>query len=102
MNSRTLFENALIIRGHFLTSEQDPDCQKALQKFVATPSWIEGFVSIHALRSVTLYGKARAFKIENVASGIADLRAALQDFNPEFNSNMDETGLFFKPFPKRT
>ena len=73
-----------------------------LERFRASPAWVTGFVRTTGLRSVTLHGKAAAVKLSEVAGGIAELRAALGSFKPDFIFNMDETGLFFKLFPKRS
>ena len=49
-----------------------------------------------------LHRKAGAFKISEVAGGIAEMRAALGSFKPDFIFNIEETGLLFKLFPKRS
>lgn len=96
VNSPTLRENALMIFDSLLITEQESLSKEALERFSAMPSWISGFVSRHALRSVQIHGMAGAVQIANVASGIAELRDARYGYNPELIFNMNETGLVYK------
>ena len=102
ISGHTLSAKALNIRDRILQNTHDARSCVLLESFRATPAWVTGFVRRTGLRSVTLHGKAGAVKVSEVAGGIAELRAALGSFKPEFIFNMDETGLFFKLFPKRS
>ena len=74
--------------------------RKRLSAFGASGSWPPNFVSRHALRSIHLHGEESSVGVSEVAADIDTPRYRLLQFRPEFIFNMDETGLFFKLFPK--
>ena len=102
ISGHNISAKTLNIRDRILQNTHDARSCVLLERFRATPACVKGFVRTAELRSVTLHGKAGAVKISEVAGGIAELRAALGSFKPDFIFNMDETGLFFKLFPKRS
>lgn len=102
LSSSTIRQRALQIRDVLLEKENSAEDVARLEGFSASSNWVTGFVRRHALRSVRLHGEAGSVSVGDVSAGIATLREELLHYNEEFVFNMDETGLCFKLFPKKT
>ena len=99
----TLRERTLQIRDKLLRKDLPENEHIRLQKCSASARWANAFAQRHALRSVRLDGEGGSVSVsvENVMADISHLRQNVCDFNEEFVFNMDNTGLYFKLFPKR-
>ncbi|PXF48393.1 Jerky protein-like [Gracilariopsis chorda] len=98
----TLQCKAIDIRDSLIESVQTEKEKEELVSFQASNNWVLGFTRRHAMRSIRLHGEAGSVPLSIVATGISRLREQLNDFDADCIFNMDETGLFFKLFPKRT
>ena len=98
----TLTARALSIKEKLLGSATDEKLRKRRSAFGASSTWLTNFVSRHALPSTHLHEDASSVRVSEVAADIDTQRYRLLQFRPEFIFNMDETGLFFQLFPKRT
>ena len=76
--------------------------QAALERFTASRVWVQNCVKRHALRSVALHGEAGQVQAGEVSKDIGILRSHLCDYDADCIYNIDETGLFYKPLPRRT
>ena len=93
---------ALQIRDILLKKDHTHAQINRLKSFSASPAWVTSITRKHSLRSVRLHGKGGSASVRDVSTGICRLREHLADFDEEFIFNMDETGLFFKLFQKKT
>ncbi|CAB1119906.1 unnamed protein product [Ectocarpus sp. CCAP 1310/34] len=70
--------------------------------FKAANVWLHGFLKRYSFTHVHLHGGAGDVDKQKVAEEIERIREQLQEFDVEFIFNMDETGLFFRCFPRGT
>lgn len=80
---------------------EDEEVQK-MKKFTASKRWEIKFAKRHALRSATLSGKVASTDIAGVAHDMNTLFKNFSNYNLDCIFNMEETGLFYKLFPRRT
>lgn len=73
-----------------------------MSMFTASKGWAINFAKQHALRSMTLSREAASTSIAAVAHDVNTLRKNLSNYSLDCNSNMDETGLFYKLLTRRT
>ena len=95
-------QRALQLRDKLLRKDLTENEHSRLQTFSASARSVNPFAQRHALQSVRFYGEGGSVSVENVIADISHLRQNVCDLNEEFVSNMDEAGLFFKLFPKKT
>ncbi|CAB1100962.1 unnamed protein product [Ectocarpus sp. CCAP 1310/34] len=76
--------------------------QMGKTNFRATKGWLHRFLKRYSFTRVQLHGEAGDVDKQKVAEEIERIREQLQEFDVEFIFNMDETGLFFRCFPKGT
>ena len=98
----TLQAKAHNIRDNLVNVVKDEQKRKKISSFQASRNWVLGCTKRHSIQSVRLHGEAGSVPVNVVSFGIARLRGQLQDYDANCIFNMDETGLFFKLFPKRT
>ncbi|PXF47641.1 Jerky protein-like [Gracilariopsis chorda] len=102
ISAATLQCKAIDISDSLIESVQTEKEKKELVSSQASNNWVLGFTRRHAMRSIRLHGEAGSVPLSIVATGISSLREQINDFDADCIFNMDETGLFFKLFPKRT
>ena len=102
VSSASLSAKAHHIRELLLSQNNSPQQKEALIQFSASSTWVGRFTARHALRSVRLHGKAGSVTISDVSQGIAQFCENLSTYDVDNIYNQDETGLFFKLFPKQS
>ncbi|CAN0330486.1 unnamed protein product [Ectocarpus sp. 4 AP-2014] len=70
--------------------------------FKATNGWLHRFLKRYNYTHVNLHGEAGDVDTAKVAEEIERIREQLKEFDIEFIFNMDETGLFYRCFPRGT
>ncbi|CAB1102183.1 unnamed protein product [Ectocarpus sp. CCAP 1310/34] len=76
--------------------------QMGKTNFKATNGWLHRFLKRYSFTHVQLHGEAGDVDKQKVAEEIDRIREQLQVFDVEFIFVMDETGLFFRYFPRGT
>ncbi|CAB1106348.1 unnamed protein product [Ectocarpus sp. CCAP 1310/34] len=76
--------------------------QMGKNNFKATNGWLHRFLKRYSFTHVQLHGEAGDVDKQKVAEEIERIRKHLQEFDVEFIFDMDETGLFFRCFPRGT
>ncbi|CAB1096527.1 unnamed protein product [Ectocarpus sp. CCAP 1310/34] len=71
-------------------------------KFAASNGWLHRFLKRYQLKHINLHGEAGDVDQGKVQEKIAQIREQLKEFDVEFIFNMDETGLFYRYFPRGT
>ena len=71
-------------------------------KFAASNGWLHRFLKRYQFKHINLHGEAGDVDQEKVQEKIAQIREQLKEFDVEFIFNMDETGLFYRCFPRGT
>lgn len=97
-----LRHESFLIRDIILQVCELKDTKTRLSAFAASNSWIQAFILRKGLRSVRFHVEARSFDITKVAGKISEPQTTLSYFEEEFIFNTNETGFFFKLFPKRS
>ncbi|CAB1103533.1 unnamed protein product [Ectocarpus sp. CCAP 1310/34] len=95
----------------YTSSHSRPSCwaqalkiaaQMGKTNFKATNGWLHRFLKRYSFTHVQLHGEAGDVDKQKVAEEFERIREQLQEFDVEFICNMDETGLFFRCFPRGT
>ncbi|CBJ33530.1 similar to Tigger transposable element-derived protein 6 [Ectocarpus siliculosus] len=68
--------------------------------FKATNGWLHRFLKRYNYTHVKLHGEAGDVDTAKVAEEIEQIREQHKEFDVEFIFNMDETGLFYRCFPR--
>ncbi|CAB1120676.1 unnamed protein product [Ectocarpus sp. CCAP 1310/34] len=76
--------------------------QMGKTNFKATHGWLHRFLKRYSFTHVQLHGEPGDEDNQKVAEEIERIREQLQEFDVEFIFNIDETGLFFRCFPRHT
>ena len=70
--------------------------------FKASKGWLHRFLNRYGFEHINLNGKGGAVDQRKYQELIAEIREQLEGFDLEFIFNMDETGLFYRRFPRGT
>lgn len=73
-----------------------------INNFAASNGWLWRFLGRYGFKHINLHGEAGDVDKEKVEDEIAKIREQLKAFDVEFIFNMDETGLFYRCFPRGT
>lgn len=76
--------------------------EMGLADFKASNGWLQKFLRRYGLKHVNLHGEAGDVDKEGAEKKIETIREQLEGFDVELIFNMDETGLFFRCFPRST
>lgn len=99
----TIRAKAMRVLDDILAREDLSETQRNdTQAFHASKNCAMAFTSRHALRSVSLHGEAGSASALNLSEDISKLRENLRDYALSNIYNMDETGLFYRLFPRTT
>lgn len=82
--------------------QMSPVQRGLIEKFKASRTWAQNFVSRQKLRSKALFGQAGSVDVTKAEVEIAKLRDQLATYEAENIFNMDETGIFYRILPKKT
>ena len=70
--------------------------------FKASNGWLHRFLKRYGFKHINLHGEAGDVDKTKYEEQIAKIREQLEGFDVELIFNMDETGLFFRCFPRGT
>ncbi|CAB1099355.1 unnamed protein product [Ectocarpus sp. CCAP 1310/34] len=70
--------------------------------FTASKGWLHRFLKRYGFKHINLHGEAGDVDKTKYEEQIAKIREQLEGFDVELIFNMDETGLFFRCFPRGT
>lgn len=70
--------------------------------FKSSKGWLHRFIKRYGLKHINLHGEAGDVDKAKTEEKIAKIREQLEGFDVELIFNMDETGLFFRCFPRGT
>lgn len=71
-------------------------------QFTASNGWLHRFLNRYSFKHVDLHGEAGDVDKKAAEKKIEKIREQLEGFDLEFIFNMDETGLFYRCFPRGT
>lgn len=99
-----LQHKALIIRELFSDGIEDQESDKwvALKRFRASRGCVQNFIQRRGLRSVALHREAGIAPVMQVAENMVEIRSILASYDLDYIYHVDETGLLYNLFPRKT
>ena len=73
-----------------------------IDDLIFSHGWLHRFKHRYNLKLRNLHGEAASMTDENVKQLRQEMSEKLEEIDPEYLLNFDETGLFFQAFPTRT
>lgn len=89
-------------RDHLKAKATSDAVRQKCDSFSVSESWVSGFCKRHQLPTVGQHREAGSSDAASVAQGMADVRAAIAEYEPSCVFSVGETGIFYRILPRPT